>query len=124
MTGRISVTQHIANMRDGATAGFKYFDFCGTAEMKLSLRLTVRAHCKDKAPGTAQGVMVVSSDTKGDGVLARVPIRLAGIEWKSTETVPMRSPNGVAPLYFTDKGDGVVDFLDFGIGHDTEGDVC
>ena len=96
-------------MRDGATAGFKYFDFCGTAEMKLSLRLTVRAHCKDKAPGTAQGVMVVSSDTKGDGVLARVP---------------MRSPNGVAPLYFTYKGDGVVDFLDFGIGHDTEGDVC
>ena len=124
VTGRISVTQHIANMRDGATAGFKYFDFCGTAEMKLSLRLTVRAHCKDKAPGTAQGVMVVSSDTKGDGVLARVPIRLAGIEWKSTETVPMRSPNGVAPLYFTYKGDGVVDFLDFGIGHDTEGDAC
>ncbi|MBQ4382210.1 MAG: family 43 glycosylhydrolase [Oscillospiraceae bacterium] len=80
--------QYIANMRDGATAGFKYFAFDGT-EGKISVT------------GRGGGQFLV---TDGENTLATVPMN-----GTSLFTV---SP-GVHPLYFIYEGEGPADFVSF-----------
>lgn len=67
--------QYIANMRDGATAGFKYFAFDGT-ESLISVE------------GTGNGQMEVSD---GEQLIAKVPVN---------GQAAFRVNPGVKPLYF------------------------
>ena len=80
--------QYIANMRDGATAGFKYFSFDGTER-------TIRVS------GRGKGRFVV---TDGKNTVATVPV--GGEAAFSIE-------HGVHPLYFTYQGEDAADFISF-----------
>ncbi|HOQ06730.1 MAG TPA: family 43 glycosylhydrolase [Clostridiales bacterium] len=89
---------YIANMKDSATAGFKYFDCRGVKRIKIKTR------------GYARGVFEVR--TKWDGpVLGTIPIEFSNI-WKEY-SADIAIPDGVHALYFTFKGHGSAHFGSF-----------
>lgn len=85
-------------MRDGATAGYRYFDF-GTAR---SISVTTR--------GTAEGCFIVRDGLDGNTV-ARIPVQPSG-DWQ-TFTAPLAITPGRHPLYFTYEGAGWADLFSF-----------
>lgn len=91
-------TQYIANMCDGATAGFKYFQLEVPAAISIKLR------------GTAEGEVLVRTELGGEQV-ARIKVkpckRLS--EFKSG----MAELHGKYALYFTFYGKGSFDFTSF-----------
>ena len=93
--------QYIANMTDGAWAGFKYFSFSGD-ESRLSA----------KVRGSANGKLKVFTNLKAEAVCE--------ITVKSFETFidfegPLSVPAGTYPLYFVYEGTGALDFSAFTI---------
>lgn len=89
---------YIANMRDGAAAGFKYF-LCQNIKR---VRVTVR--------GKGKGVMEVLTAWDGE---AAGEIRLGvSNEWKEYEA-QIAIPDGVQALYFRYKGEKGVSFHSF-----------
>jgi hypothetical protein len=94
--------QYIANMRDGATAGFKYFLFETAGEIEVQVA------------GKASGVMVVSHDPEGKQIVAEVPIQCnSGHETQVAFATRASFEKGVWPLYFTYVGEGTIDFIGF-----------
>ncbi len=98
--------QYIANMRDGAVAGFKYFLFDGTErEIGISVR------------GNARGHMIVSHnknlffDKDLSSVAAKLPLNLNG--QLSSVRGPFRAIAGKQALFFGYEGEGSIDFLSF-----------
>ena len=91
--------QYIANMLDGATAGFKYFDFRNNNGISVTIS------------GTASGEMLVSVDENFREVVAGIPVNVDGKQ----VTLSARSSisDGVKPLYFMFRGTGAVDFIAF-----------
>ena len=85
--------QYIANMRDGATAGFKYFTFDGT-ETTISVR------------GKGDGKFLISTDPDGKEVVAAVPVNGTGA---------CNISEGVHALYFRYEGTDTADFTAFTI---------
>lgn len=85
--------QYIANMRDGAVAGFKYFRISGAKTISLETR------------GSGSGVMEVSASQDFSSLCAAIPI--GGGE------VPLTLEDGVYPLYFRFSGTGAIDFIAF-----------
>ncbi len=85
--------QYIANMRDGATAGFKYFLFDGT-EQTISVT------------GSGEGSFTVSTDPEGERIVATVPMNDKGT---------CNIPAGKQALYFTYRGTDVANFVSFTI---------
>lgn len=107
--GSEDARQYIANMRDGACAGFKYFDLDRPAKIAIKIR------------GKANGKMLVSTDADACNILATLPIRCADKKaWKQT-SVWLQPCQGVFPLYFTYQGSGKIDFLSFSLKQ--EGDT-
>lgn len=90
--------QYIANMRDGAMAGFKYFD------IRNLNRIGVRVS------GEGQGEMLVKTGADGK-VLCRIPIA-AGADKRWFEAASS-IPDGVRALYFTYCGKGSINFHAF-----------
>jgi len=88
----------IANMRDGATAGFNYFHFQGVR--RVSIR--VRGYCK--------GEFQVKTAWNGP-VLGSIPVFNANIWTDFAADVAI--PDGVHPLYFTYTGSGNASFASF-----------
>ncbi|HEY8529523.1 MAG TPA: family 43 glycosylhydrolase [Paenibacillaceae bacterium] len=82
---------YIANMRDSATAGFKYFDCRGVKRVKIKVR------------GYAKGVFEVKTawDGPAHGV---IPVDFTNI-WKEY-AADIAIPDGVHALYFTFRGEG------------------
>ncbi|MBR1757120.1 MAG: family 43 glycosylhydrolase [Lachnospiraceae bacterium] len=93
--------QYIANLRDGAWCGFKYFAFDGT---ESTITLTVR--------GYASGIIKVYTDREKEPV-AKVQI-YQSMGWKDYETL-IHVEAGVAPLYFVYQGQEGMDFKAFEI---------
>lgn len=91
--------QYIANMRDGAVAGFKYFQFDGADQISVTLR------------GHASGVLKVSEKPDFFRINASFPVRLFGGE--KTLRAALRIAPGRRTLYFQFCGKGAVDFLSF-----------
>jgi hypothetical protein len=91
--------QYIANMRDGAVAGFKYFDFSGTDKINIRLR------------GTAQGSMVVSATSDFSHVIGVAEVDLN--QNTTTFHTSLEKLFGVKPLFFRYEGSGSVDFIEF-----------
>lgn len=85
--------QYIANMRDGATAGFKYFAFDGT-ETTISVA------------GYGNGKFIVSTDPDGKEIVAAIPLNGAGA---------CNIPEGTQALYFRYAGTDAADFISFTI---------
>ena len=116
--------QYIANMRDGATAGFKYFD---AGELKECRRITVEVRINNKTgDGSTKKApyMVVSGDEAGDDMAARISLasaKMSGIsercagEWisYSAEFHYEKNDEDITALYFSYEGSGAMDFKNF-----------
>lgn len=89
---------HISNMRDGATAGFKYFSFDNNSKISIKTR------------GYANGVVQVKQSWDGV-VLGEIPIGYTNV-WVENEII-IDFPNGTHPLYLTYVGEGNVSILSF-----------
>ena len=89
---------YIANMRNTATAGYKYFDCQGIRAVTI------------RTKGYANGVMEIRTAWNGE-VLGTIPIGYANV-WKDT-TAEIAIPDGVQPLYFTFNGNGYLQFAAF-----------
>jgi len=93
-----SPNQYISNMRDGATAGYRYFMFEKAARVSVTVR------------GTAEGCFTVR-DGRGGNIVARVKVEPSE-EWRSFEA-ELNIEKGIKPLYFTYEGRGYADFMAF-----------
>lgn len=89
---------YIANMKDSATAGFKYFDCKSIKNIKIKVR------------GYAMGEFEIRTSWDGP-VLGKIPIGFANV-WKEYSAT-VRIPDGVHALYFTYKGTGSASFASF-----------
>ncbi len=89
---------YIANMKDSATAGFKYFDCKGINRVKI------------KARGYAKGAFEVKTSWDGPA-LGRIPIDFTNV-WKEY-SADIAIPDGVHALYFTYTGGGSAHFGSF-----------
>lgn len=90
--------QYIANMKNGATAVFKYFDF----KQPDKITVCVSSNCK--------GQMELRTAEKGDIVaIIDVPVSQNRIKVSAA----MKSVTGVKPLFFTWKGNDSCDFYSF-----------
>jgi len=91
--------QYIANMCDGAVAGFKYFDLTKTSKIRIHVR------------SRAQGTVLVKNEVNGEPV-ARIAIRPTGGQEKGF-SAPIASGTAKSALYFTFEGKGHFDFMSF-----------
>ena len=89
---------YIANMQDGATAGFKYFDCRGVRKVKIRVRGYCKGHFEVK--------------TSWDGpALGTIPVDFTNV-WTEYEA-DIAIPDGIHPLYFTYRGSGNASLLSF-----------
>jgi len=89
---------YIANMKDSATAGFKYFDCKGIKKVKIK----VRGYCK--------GDFEVKTSWNGPA-LGRISVDFTNI-WKEY-SADIAIPDGIQSLYFTFTGSGSAHFGSF-----------
>ena len=89
---------YIGNIKENATAGFKYFDFKGVK----SITITVR--------GYANGEFEVRTEREG-AVLAKIPVQYSNV-WEDY-TSDISIPDGVGAIYLTYKGGGNASLLQF-----------
>ena len=87
--------QYIANLRDGAWAGFKYFDIRESSRIKLCVR------------GNAEGEILVRNERDGE-IRAAVPIHPSA-DWRE-ESGEFHIEPGIYALYFTYRGSGSMDW--------------
>ena len=91
--------QYIANMRDGAVAGFKYFEFRDLQRMGIFIG------------GTGEGKMQISTTADFSAVYGEIPISVSGEHMDLLMECAI--PDGIHPLYFRYVGTGSVDFYGF-----------
>jgi hypothetical protein len=91
---------YIANMKDSATAGFKYFDCKDIRKIKIRVR------------GYAKGNFEVKTSWDGP-ILGRIPVEFSNI-WKEYSGY-IKIPDGVQSLYFTFSGSGSASFASFAL---------
>jgi hypothetical protein len=100
--GNEKETQYIANMSDGAVAGFKYFDLDRPDQIAVEIR------------GKAQGMIIVSTDSRFDNCLSGIPVDLkTKTKAFGTYSAKCETVSGVYPLFFKFSGIGSVDFWAF-----------
>jgi hypothetical protein len=94
--------QYIANIRDGAVCGFKYFMFSGLKEVTICVR------------GNAHGKFLITTEPCGK-ICVEVAVTQENSNLKiwNTYTVKAEVPDGVQGLFFKYEGDGSLDFLNF-----------
>ena len=92
------VDGYIANMMDGAIAGFKYFDFKGSR----GIRIRVRGYCR--------GAFLVSTTHDGP-VLARISVDFTNV-W-TEYNADLSIPDGIHALYFRYEGEGRASLASF-----------
>lgn len=93
--------QYIANITDGAWAGYKYFAFSGK---ERTVAVKVR--------GTADGVLMVRNQTEGKPV-AEIQIQQSE-DWKEFKS-DLHVQEGIKALYFRFEGSEYLDFCEFDI---------
>jgi arabinoxylan arabinofuranohydrolase len=96
-----SPDQYIANFTNGATAGFKYFEFHETHIISVTVR------------GKARGKMIVSNEK---GSLPVGEIEIFPCKKDTVFSAPMGAVKGKQALYFTFLGKGKLDFVSFKLG--------
>lgn len=95
--------QYIANMRDGAVAGFKYFDFAKAAPEKIMTEIR----------GTAEGSLCVYMDEACTKGIAQIPVSLNNKEEYCGAMADISAPKEQTALYFRYEGEGYIDFRSF-----------
>ena len=97
--GDETATQYIANMRDGAVAGFKYFDIQDVSHLRVVVN------------GKGNGKLEVSADPAFTAIAASIPVKTEGVLVNATGSIQL--PAGVQPLYFRFTGEGYMNFYSF-----------
>ncbi len=97
--------QYIANLRDGALAGFKYFDFEKTCPTSLSVQIR----------GKAKGMLYVYDNANCKHPVAQIPVDLKSNVWICAGA-PVRVSGSKTPLYFCYHGKGAIDLQSFTLG--------
>lgn len=92
---------YIANLRDGAVAGFKYFDCKGVNKVSIK----VRGYCR--------GEFLVKTSWNGP-VLGRIPVDFTNIWTEYSAKIDI--PDGIQALYFEYSGEGGASLLSFTLG--------
>ena len=90
--------QYIKNMRDGAVAGFKYFEFKDVDRISIEVR------------GSA-GTIEIFVDDRLTNLIGKVDI--AQKETYTEFIADVSKIEGIYPLYFRYRGNGVIDFNSF-----------
>ena len=90
---------YIANMRDGATAGYKVFEFQGVHRVTVCTK------------GYAKGFIDVKLSWDGDRI-GSIPVDYANV-WR-LNSAEIAVPDGIHPLYFSFRGEGHLQFAGFG----------
>ena len=89
---------YVANLRSGATAGFRYFDLKGVRRVAIR----VRGYCKG----------AIEVRTAWDGpALGSIPVEFTNV-WREY-AADITLPDGVLPLYFTYVGHGAANLASF-----------
>ena len=96
-------SQYIQNLRNGANALFRYFDF--SEDRPESIRLSLRGRC--------EGVMQVYDSEEKKELLASIPVSLKDKKNWQTVSAHFAAPSGVSSLYFVYSGKGSADFMSF-----------
>lgn len=98
--GDAKARQYIANMKDGAVAGFKYFDLSHTSEISIDIKIHGKL-------GEDDG-FVIAADENFTDIVARV-------YFKNQENgrAELKNREGLLALYFKYSGEATVDFLKF-----------
>jgi len=91
--------QHIENLRNGATAGFRYFRFTEPVRFRVTTR------------GKGAG-RIVARDGRGGTILGAVEVH-SSVEWSLSATVTLATTDHTTSLYLTYEGVKAVDLLDF-----------
>ncbi len=91
-------TGYIANLRDGAAAGFKYFDCRGVKKVKIK----VRGYCR--------GAFVIKTSWNGT-LLGKIPVDFSNV-WKEYSG-DIVIPDGIQALYFEYTGEGNASLASF-----------
>ena len=89
---------YIANMKESATAGFKYFDCKGIKKVKIK----VRGYCK--------GAFEVKTSWNGTA-LGKIPVDYTNV-WKEY-SADIAIPDGIQALYFSYTGNGSANLASF-----------
>ncbi|AUG57746.1 MAG TPA: alpha-N-arabinofuranosidase [Ruminiclostridium sp.] len=89
---------YIANMKDSATAGFKYFDCKGINRVKIKVRGYCRGHFEVKTSWSGE-------------VLGKIEVGFSNV-WKEY-SADISIPDGINALYFTYKGEGSASLASF-----------
>lgn len=97
--------QYVANIKSGATVGFKYFDLTGDT------KVSVKVKKGEFANGDAKGKMLVKLSADGDAV-ATIDID-AGETYADFTATEAITATGKQALYFTYEGTGALDFESF-----------
>lgn len=92
--------QFITNFRNGAVAGFKYFEMCGANQIQIEVR------------GNAKGIMLVAEDSDFSNICAKIPLAITNGE-KKIHSAELKTDSGKKALFFCFEGEGVLDFLSF-----------
>ena len=90
--------QYIKNMKDGAVAGFKYFEFINTTSISVEVK-------------GGEGQIEISTDEKFTECIGVIDIQRK--ENYTEYVTKIDSLNGVYPLFFRYRGNGTVDFNAF-----------
>lgn len=95
--------QYINNMRDGAKAGFRYFDFKNKMPNEISV----------KVRGKAEGLLNVFDDENNGKLLASIPIKVNDKNKWCDFSNEFKVEAAIKPIYFIYKGKGSIDFMSF-----------
>ena len=90
--------QYIANLQNGAWAGFKYFNFCRARQVTIWVR------------GSFQGTVTASISRSG-APAAKISVAPSK-DWTQCSAA-LDIEDGIHPLYFLCEGTGAMDFLEF-----------
>lgn len=100
--------QYVANFRYHSTMGFKYFDFCNTTHLCLTIR------------GQAEGSFVISTtpnaalEKDNAGIIGEIPVKCDTTDWIKIDGT-ICAPDGVSALYITYLGEsGALDIAQIG----------
>jgi len=89
---------YIANMTDGAVAGFKYFDCSGIKKVKINVR------------GYCNGAFEIKTSWDGES-LGEIPVEFTNVWTEYSADISI--PDGVQALYFAYKGGGNASLASF-----------
>ena len=94
--------QYIANLRDGAMAGFKYFDFESDTPARISVQIR----------GRASGALLVYDAEDAQEPVAGISVDVNGKTWTAASS-SIRVTGKKTPLFFRYKGKGHLDLFSF-----------